>query len=139
MKKFPGVSEKEDYCPTTEVIEDGPEARHDDEMQEQSDEEDEYVPQSNVDDVRHIKRGLGSDWPKNIQKGGAPNSNEKKKGDGSTIKEAGEDNTSRVEHQDRSELSMCQFLSFDDKVPSHLPPGYEEASVVVEDVDKQLI
>lgn len=57
-KKCPGVSVRENERLETEVIEDDPEVGDDDEIREGSDEDNDCVPQSDIDDAVQNKPEL---------------------------------------------------------------------------------
>lgn len=137
LKRFLDVSEEEDNRPETEVIEDDLEAGNDDVLHEGRDETDDYVLQTDVDCVWRIKLEREPNRPRKIWEVGALDRSETRKSDGSATNNAGEDNTSRVNHEGQSGQSTRQPRELDDRVPSQLPFGYEKANVVVEDAYKQ--
>lgn len=65
---------------------------------EGSDENSDYVPQSEVDDVRSSQQEMERDRPKKMGKVGAPDRSETKKNIGSATEKSGEDNPSCAEH-----------------------------------------
>lgn len=111
----------------------------DDDILEGRNEEDNYVPQKEVDCVRHSKTGLEYDWLEKIRKIGSLDRSETKKSEGSAAKIAGEDNTIDVERGAQSEISTSQLRKFDDTTLLQVQAGYKDANVAVEYVDKQWI
>lgn len=64
-KKFQGVSDEVER-PETEVIADELESQDNVDLREGSDENDDYVSENDVDNVRHNEPGLKEDWPMKI-------------------------------------------------------------------------
>lgn len=122
-EKFPYVIEKGNERPETKVIEDDVKARNDFDLWERSDEEDDYVPQSDGNDLWNNEPDLKSDQPMKIRKVGALGKSDAKKSNGSAPQKAGKHNISRVEHGASSELSTSQFQLFGDTAPLQLPAG----------------
>lgn len=85
-KKFPGVSKEEDKRLESEVIKYDLDARDDDDLRKGRDEDNEYVPQSEVDDVEHNKPKLESSRLHQIRKVWISDRSERKKRDCSATK-----------------------------------------------------
>lgn len=127
---FPGVRLEEDEHWESVEIKRSSKAWNDDKPRKRSDEDDDYVLQSDADDLRH-KQELDPDRPKKIQKVCALERSEAKVSGGFAANKAGEHNTSGAEHVANSEKITSRLRPLADTVLLQLPAGYVKASLMV--------